>query len=55
MKTKCDFCGRPFGLVRYRWGRYRFCRKRCERVFREHRDRELGVFQLLKWLRVIPS
>jgi hypothetical protein len=45
MKTRCDTCNGKFGLVRYRIGTLRFCKKKCKA---EWQAREGDQFRALK-------
>ena len=48
MKTKCDYCGGPFGLTRRRWLGYQFCKKQCELAWRAKREEAVAAFR--RWL-----
>ena len=38
---RCDFCGRPFGLISYRHFGKRFCWKRCKENYQGVRARKI--------------
>lgn len=50
---RCNFCNGPFGLIRHRSGGRQFCKKRCERIFNEHKEKQIALIRWLTWLRVI--
>ena len=37
--NKCDHCGRPFGMIRYRWWTQQYCRRVCYEIAALQRDR----------------
>ena len=52
-KRRCANCGTTkFGLVRHRWYRHQFCRRKCQEQFLDKlaKDKE----QFLKWLAPKP-
>jgi hypothetical protein len=38
MKTRCDYCRGPFGLVRTRYFDRQFCCEECERAYKDQRS-----------------
>jgi hypothetical protein len=50
MTKRCHQCSGRFGLVRYRWVGYQFCRKSCLNDFLTKRARELADFK--RWIAV---
>ena len=37
--NKCDHCGRPFGMIRYRWWTQQYCRRACYDIAASQRER----------------
>jgi hypothetical protein len=37
--NKCDHCGRPFGMIRYRWWTQQYCRRVCYDIAASQRER----------------
>jgi hypothetical protein len=37
MKTRCEYCGGPFGLIRRRYFDHQFCCEACETAYKEQR------------------
>jgi hypothetical protein len=36
--NKCDHCGRPFGMIRYRWWSHQYCRRVCYDIAASQRE-----------------
>src|SRR6266545_2269020 len=48
MKTRCDTCGGPFGLIRQKWLGYHFCCEACMEDWMAKRQRALQSFK--QWI-----
>ena len=53
MKTRCDTCNGPFGLIRRKFLGYHFCCKSCEAAWMAKRERALADFK--HWLYGAPT
>jgi hypothetical protein len=45
MKTRCDYCCAPFGLVRRRYFNHQFCCEPCEEAYKEQRSKIVAEFK----------
>ena len=45
MKTRCDYCCAPFGLLRRRYFNYQFCCEACEEAHKEQRSKMIAEFR----------
>jgi predicted nucleic acid-binding Zn ribbon protein len=45
MKTRCDNCCGPFGLVRRRYFDHQFCCEACEEAYKEQRAKIAAQFK----------
>jgi hypothetical protein len=45
MKTRCDYCCAPFGLLRRRYFNYQFCCEACEEAYKEQRSKMIAEFR----------
>ena len=45
MKTRCDNCCGPFGLVRRRYFDHQFCCEVCEEAYKEQRAKIAAQFK----------
>jgi hypothetical protein len=51
VKTRCDECGKPFGLIRWRRYRDQLCSKLCRAAYQANWERTKAY---LKWLYAEP-
>ncbi|CAN0509500.1 unnamed protein product [Phaeothamnion confervicola] len=50
-KARCDFCSKPFGLVRHRLFQYQFCTRRCRSLYQANWERQKSYW---RWIFGVP-
>jgi len=45
MKTRCDYCCGPFGLIRRRHFGHQFCSEACEEGYKKDRSKIIAEFK----------